>query len=153
MATKRFNGVHTLALDASRRVAIPPAWKPEDPNEELTLILWHKEDVGDYLKVVSDEKFNALLDSIEQGTEDNEAKEEMKRLIGRRSVTVPIDAKTRRIAIPEFMAAPAGITPSSKVVFVGNMDFYEIWSEDRNAQMEKSEKSSAGMALFKKLRV
>jgi DNA-binding transcriptional regulator/RsmH inhibitor MraZ len=71
-------------------------------------------------------------------------KTSLKRHIGSSSIKVELDS-AKRIAIPVEMADAVGIR--NEAVFAGMLDYFEIWSPERYADMHSQEKRVVANAL------
>jgi len=71
-------------------------------------------------------------------------KTSLKRHIGSSSARVELDS-AKRIAIPAEMAEAVGI--AGEAVFAGMLDYFEIWSPARYADMHSQEKRVVANAL------
>lgn len=131
-----YNGEIPMTVDSSRRTPVPAKWLPAGEaknNVEFTIVIWPKHPDRTCLKVLTQSKMIELVAKINASQSD---KGEMKRSLGRASTQVKVDTQGR-ICIPEWMAGHAGI--SDKVIFVGTIDSFEIWSPERNDTQKHAE--------------
>ncbi len=133
-ATKRvfYNSVYIHGVDDKRRVQIPAKWRPTEPDAELMLILWQSVGKADAcLLVLPPAISQVLVDKMTTMPFNDVKAEALRRLLGERSDTVPVD-KGGRICLPEKMAAAAGIGKEVKeVVLNGMFDRFQIWNPER----------------------
>ncbi|MEI6393465.1 MAG: hypothetical protein WCT12_20460 [Verrucomicrobiota bacterium] len=128
VAPKYYNSLYRHGVDEKRRVQIPAKWRPEEPGTEFTLVLWPKGNEGPFLRVLPPKQMAKLMQDIDAMPNGNSSKGILKRVIGSESVQAPLD-KAGRICLPDGMAKAAGI--GDKVVLVGALDRFEIWSPER----------------------
>jgi len=128
-------------VDANRRVQMPLAWRTAKP-VELTMIVWPQHDCGPCLRVLPPDQMDKLREKIENLAAAE--KSSLKRHIGSSSARVELDS-ARRLAIPAEMAEAAGIR--GEAVFTGMLDYFEIWSPERYADMRSQEKRVVAGAL------
>jgi len=132
---------HRYAVDSNRRVQFPLPWRSAKP-VELTMIIWPQHDCGPCLRVLPPEQMEKLREKIE--AMPTAEKTSLKRHIGSSSARVELDS-AKRIAIPAEMAEAAGIT--EEAVFTGMLDYFEIWSPAKFADMNATEKRVVANAL------
>lgn len=125
-----FNFRYRHGVDEKRRVQIPKPWRPEDLEEEFTLLLWAKAPQGACLRVLRRPLYLKLLADIEAMSSSDPLKGVRKRMIGSWSTQVKFDT-TGRICIPEALANEAAILPDQEVVLVGLINLFEIWNPGR----------------------
>jgi MraZ protein len=123
-----YNSTFRHGVDEKRRVQIPSAWRPEELNTQLTLILWRQRAEGACLRVLPPKEIAKLMAQLDAMPSGNPQKTILKRIIGADSAQVTLD-KAGRICVPEAMARAAGI--ESEAVLVGLLDRFEIWNPER----------------------
>jgi MraZ protein len=128
-----YEGVHRYSVDANRRVQMPFRWRSPKP-VEFTIILWPQHDSGPCLRVLPPAEMEKLRDKIEAmpATE----KTGLKRHIGSHSERMKLDG-ANRLGIPENLFTKTGI--KDQIVFVGMLDYFELWTPDRYAVMDALE--------------
>ncbi len=136
-----YEGVYRHAVDTNRRVPMPFRWRAAKP-VELQMILWPQHDAGPCLRVLSPTEMEKLRAKIE--TLPPAEKTSLKRHIGSRSARMTLDS-AKRLGIPEELANKAGI--KQEVVFVGMLDYFEIWAPDHYATMESQEQPLVARGL------
>jgi division/cell wall cluster transcriptional repressor MraZ len=129
-----YQSLHRYTVDANRRVQMPLAWRSAKP-VELTMIVWPQHDCGPCLRVLPPDQMDKLREKIELMAPAE--KTSLKRHIGSSSIKVELDS-AKRIAIPLEMADAVGIR--NDAVFAGMLDYFEIWSPERYADMHSQEK-------------
>lgn len=124
-----YNSVYAHGVDEKRRVAIPAKWRPEEPETELMLILWTTAGQPDAcLLVLPPAISQVLVDKLTTMPFNDPKAEALRRLLGEKSDTVPLD-KAGRICLPEKMATAAGI--GKDVILNGMFDRFQIWNPER----------------------
>ena len=136
-----YQSLHRYAVDSNRRVQFPLPWRTAKP-VELTMIVWPQHDCGPCLRVLPPEELEKLRQKIEMAATPE--KTSLKRHIGSSSAKIEFDS-AKRIAIPAEMAEAAGIT--DEAVFTGMLDYFEIWSPSKYAEMNALEKRVVANAL------
>ena len=136
-----YQSLHRYTVDANRRVQMPLAWRSAKP-VELTMIVWPQHDCGPCLRVLPPDQMDKLREKIELMAPAE--KTSLKRHIGSSSIKVELDS-AKRIAIPLEMADAVGIR--NDAVFAGMLDYFEIWSPERYADMHSQEKRVVANAL------
>jgi MraZ protein len=136
-----YQSLHRYTVDANRRVQMPLAWRSPKPIE-LTMIVWPQHDSGPCLRVLPPDQMDKLREKIENMPAAE--KTSLKRHIGSSSVKVELDS-AKRLVIPAEMAEAVGIT--GEAVFAGMLDYFEIWSPARYADMSSQEKRVVTAAL------
>ena len=123
-----YNSTFRHGVDEKRRIQIPAAWRPEEDNTQLTLILWRQRAEGACLRVLPPKEIDKLMAQLDAMPSGNPQKTILKRIIGAESAQVTLD-KAGRICVPDNMARVAGI--EGEVVLVGLLDRFEIWNPER----------------------
>ena len=136
-----YQSLHRYTVDTNRRVQLPRAWRSAKPIE-LTMIVWPQHDCGPCLRVLPPDQMDKLREKIENMPAAE--KTSLKRHIGSSSAKVELDT-ARRLAIPVEMAEAVGIR--DEAVFAGMLDYFEIWSPARFADMHSQEKRVVATAL------
>src|ERR1035441_5542440 len=136
-----YQSLYRYTVDANRRVQLPLPWRTAKPGE-LTMIVWPQHDCGPCLRVLPPDQLDKLREKIENMPAAE--KTSLKRHIGSASVKVELDS-AKRIAIPVEMAEAVGI--GAEAVFAGMLDYFEIWSAARYADMHSQEKRVVASAL------
>lgn len=130
-----YNSAYVHGVDDKRRVQIPAKWRPASEDVEFTMIVWPSGALGSCLRVLPPEQMEQLIRSVQQLDNNNPAKADLKRKLGKDSVQVAVD-KAGRICLPQAMALEAGI--KEQAVLVGLLDRFEIWSPERYNRMSTS---------------
>jgi division/cell wall cluster transcriptional repressor MraZ len=136
-----YQSLHRYTVDSNRRVPLPLAWRSAKP-VELTMIVWPQHDCGPCLRILPPDQMDKLREKIENMAPAE--KTSLKRHIGSSSIKVELDS-AKRIAIPVEMADAVGIR--NEAVFAGMLDYFEIWSPERYADMHSQEKRVVASAL------
>jgi len=136
-----YQSLYRYTVDANRRVQMPLAWRSAKP-VELTMIVWPQHDCGPCLRILPPEQMDKLREKIENMPPAE--KTSLKRHIGSSSIKVELDS-AKRIAIPAEMSDAVGIR--NEAVFAGMLDYFEIWSPERYADMHSQEKRVVANAL------
>jgi division/cell wall cluster transcriptional repressor MraZ len=124
-----YESLHRYAVDPNRRVQMPFRWRSARPIE-FTIIVWPQHECGPCLRVLPPEEMSKLREQIaKMPTTEKTA---LKRHIGSYSARVRLDS-AKRIIIPEEMAVAADIR--DQVVFAGMLDYFEMWSPTRHANL------------------
>src|SRR5579862_5554141 len=118
-----YNSVYRHSVDDKRRVSVPFRWRPGD-STEFTLVVWRKLNSGTCIRVLPPKQWEKLMAEINAMANSDPNKPVLKRSIGSMSTQAKLDS-AGRIAIPEEMAAAAGI--KGQAVLVGLLDRFEIW--------------------------
>lgn len=135
-----YNGEYFHGVE-NRRTPVPAKWLPPDfdPKSrpvEYSVIVWAQSVHGKCLRVLTREKMDELIQRVNAMPNSDK----LKRMIGRDSTQVQVD-KQGRILLPEPMAQNASIT--DRAVFVGLLDYFEIWSPERNTTQRGAEAAEA----------
>jgi MraZ protein len=136
-----YQSLYRYTVDANRRVQMPLAWRTAKP-VELIMIVWPQHESGPCLRVLPPDQMEKLREKIENMPPAD--KTSVKRHIGNHSIKVDLDS-AKRIVIPAEMAEAVGIT--GEAVFAGMLDYFEIWSPARYADMHSQEKRVVANAL------
>jgi division/cell wall cluster transcriptional repressor MraZ len=136
-----YQSLYRYTVDSARRVQMPLAWRTAKP-VELTMIVWPQHSCGPCLRVLPPDQLEKLREKIENMPAAE--KTSLKRHIGSSSIKVELDS-AKRIAIPVEMADAVGIR--NEAVFTGMLDYFEIWSPDRYAEMHSLERQVVANAL------
>jgi MraZ protein len=124
-------------VDDKRRVQAPSRWKESLKAPHYVLVLWPHFDLGcQYIRVLPPEKHAELLSELQRASIGDAKGMALKRIIGRTTESVTIDTN-RRFMLPKGMADGAGIT--DKVVLLGAVDTFEIWSPETYQALVKHE--------------
>src|SRR5208337_667057 len=103
-----YNSVYRHSVDEKRRVSVPFRWRPGEPTEFM-VVVWAKHRAGTCLRVLPPKQWAKLMAEIDAMANSDPNKPVLKRRIGSLSTQAKLDG-AGRIAIPEDMAAAAGIT-------------------------------------------
>lgn len=139
-----YNSCYEHGVDDKRRVQVPAMWRPATPGAEFTLIVWPKSKAGTCLRVLPPKKMAELMRTLDALPNTDPNKTVLKRFIGSNSCQVVLD-KVGRICLPEDMAHEAGIT--DRVMLVGLLDRFEIWSPERYRGVRASDEVKAQEAF------
>lgn len=133
-----YNGTFTRTVDEKRRLPLPKPWKPQGEDEvRLTLIPWPgANNQTAFLAVFPPPVMSELAAKLKAMPYSDPKAQALRRWIGGRSETVTVDG-TGRILISERIATEAGISINSNAVLVGSVDRFEIWSEERFAEVNR----------------
>jgi MraZ protein len=136
-----YQSLYRYTVDANRRVQMPLPWRSAKP-VELTMIVWPQHECGPCLRVLPPEQLDKLREKIENMPAPDRTA--LKRHVGSSSIKVELDS-AKRIVIPAEMADAVGIR--DEAVFAGMLDYFEVWSKDRYADMHSQEKRVVANAL------
>lgn len=125
---------HELMMDAQGRIHIPRKWRPESGVETFFAQVKTDAVAGKYLRVFPMEEAIRMRNAQNVEIEKNPALESRLRGVSGKMDSMDLDG-AGRIALPEKMAAQAGIEKSSKVMVVGCFGFFEVWSEANHAKV------------------
>jgi MraZ protein len=125
-----YDSLHRYAVDPNRRVQLPLPWRAPRKPVEFTMIVWPQHKCGPCLRVLPPEEMAKLRERIEAMPASE--KTSLKRHIGSSSVRISMDG-AKRLGIPEEMAAAIGL--KDEAVFMGMLDYFEIWSPERHKEM------------------
>jgi len=134
-----FQGEFLHGVDTGRRVMIPKAWRPENPKLLFAALLWPI-GVEAYLIVLPPDRWQSLLEKMKTGRLTDERAAKLERTIATTSAPLLLD-KVGRFALPENLAAAAGITKEAQ--FVGRLYQFEIWSPKRYQAAVSVDKNEA----------
>jgi MraZ protein len=124
-----YNSLFRHGVDDKRRVQIPARWRPADPEIEFTLILWPNGSEPDVcLHVLPPAEMRALAERLRAMPYADTKASTLRRLLGSKSATIPLD-KAGRLCIPDTFAKATAI--ESDAVLVGLVDRFEIWNPQR----------------------
>jgi MraZ protein len=129
-----YNSLYRHEVDGKRRVQVPSKWRSEKGGTQFTLIVWPKHKEGVCLRVLPPNEMAKLMGELDKLPVAERVT--AKRQIGARSEQVTVDS-AGRICIPQEMAEAAGI--KEKVVMVGMLDKFEMWSPERYAAVEAAD--------------
>lgn len=129
-----FVNSHPLTTDAQCRIHIPRKWRPESGKETFFAQVKTDAVAGKYLRVFPMEEAIRMRNAKNAEIEKNPALESRLREVSGKMDSMDLDS-AGRIALPEKMAAAAGIEKSSKVIVVGCFGFFEVWSEASHAKV------------------
>jgi DNA-binding transcriptional regulator/RsmH inhibitor MraZ len=129
-----FVNSHTLATDTQCRIHIPRKWRPDSGAETFFAQVKNDEVAGKYLRVFPMQEAVRMRNAKNAEIEKNPALESKLREVSGRMDSMDLDG-TGRIALPEKMAAQAGIVKGAKVIAVGCYGFFEVWSEASHAKL------------------
>jgi MraZ protein len=135
-AAQIYNSTFRHGVDEKRRIQIPSMWRPEEPNTQLTLMVWRQRSEGACLRVLPPKEMTELLAELDAMPSGDPRKTVLKRIIGSESAQVVLD-KAGRICVPEAMARAAGI--ENEVVLVGLLDRFEIWNPERHEKVNMAD--------------
>ena len=128
--TLMFAGSHQLTVDDKGRVAIPArhrAQLSEQCDSQLIVTMGHEA----CLEIYPRPEFERIAKDIE-AMENRDHAEMLKRAFVGRSVEAEID-KQGRVGLPPILRKLAKL--DSAVVLVGQINRFELWSEDRWNEM------------------
>ena len=135
--TVDLNGSYRFKTDAKGRVSLPAKFR-KVLSEDLVVT---GSLTGDYLMVFDgSESFNAWVDGIfadKFGGYNSTSREHLKLRSALKGNAFDVQPDSAgRILLPADLRAKAGI--GKEVVVVGNTGFFEVWSEERRAELVES---------------
>lgn len=125
-----FAGSHQLSIDEKGRLAVPARYRhalEAGCNSQLVITMGYEP----CLEIYPAPEFHTICASIEQ-MENREHAEVLKRAFVGRAVECELD-KQGRIGVPPLLRRQARL--ESSVVLVGQINRFELWSEERWAAM------------------
>jgi MraZ protein len=137
-----YNSLYRHEVDGKRRVQVPSKWRSEKGGTQFTLIVWPKHAEGVCLRVLPPVEMAKLMADLDNLPVNERVT--AKRRIGARSEQVTVDS-AGRICIPQEMAEAADI--KDKVVMVGLLDKFEMWSPDRYSAVEAADQILSARAF------
>jgi len=132
----RYNGTFTHGIDDKRRVQVPARWLPSQGATEFTVIVWPKHAAGTCLRVLPAREVDELMAELDAMPSSDPRKGLLKRVIGSKSIQVPVD-KAGRITLPDDMARAAALDGEARLV--GLLDRFEIWNPERYDAVEAAD--------------
>jgi MraZ protein len=126
---RSFHGEFLRGIDDSRRVMMPPEWKPEDAKTVFTAIAWPLK-TKEYLLVLTPARWRVMLDKLKTKSLNDKRVASVERLIGANSASLILD-KVGRFSLPEDLASKVGLTKEARLV--ARLDKFEIWNPERFA--------------------
>ena len=136
-----YDSLHRYSVDPNRRVQLPFPWRSSRP-VEFTMIVWPQHECGPCLRVLPSEEMEKLREKINNMPAAE--KTSLKRHIGSSSARVSLDS-AKRLAIPGEMAEAVGL--KEEAVFAGMLDYFEIWTPQRYAELKALQKSDLTRAI------
>lgn len=137
-----YNSLYRHEMDGKRRVQVPSKWRSEEGGTQFTVIVWPKHKEGICLRVLPPAEMARLMAELDKLPVNERVT--AKRQIGARSEQVTVDS-AGRICVPQEMAEAADI--KGKVVMVGLLDKFEMWSPERYAAVEAADQVLATRAF------
>ena len=136
-----YQSLYRYTVDANRRVQMPLAWRTAKP-VELTMIVWPQHDCGPCLRVLPPEQLDKLREKIENMPAPEKPRSNATSAVppSRWNWTAPSG-----LSFPRKWPMPVGIR--DEAVFAGMLDYFEIWSNARYADMHSQEKRVVASAL------
>lgn len=137
-----FAGSHPLTIDDKGRLAIPARFRQQlaqDCASQLVVTMGHEA----CLEIYPAPEFKRIAEAIE-AMDNREHAELLKRAFVGRAVEVEID-KQGRVNVPPILRELAGL--DSSVVLVGQINRFELWSQERWNEMYGSGPNSILPAL------
>lgn len=125
-----FAGSHQLTIDEKGRLAVPARYRhalEASCNSQLVITMGYEP----CLEIYPAPEFHTICASIEK-MENREHAEVLKRAFVGRAVECELD-KQGRIGVPPLLRRQARL--ESSVVLVGQINRFELWSEERWAAM------------------
>ena len=139
-----FHGEFTVGIDDSKRIMMPAKWRPKDAtNLSFAAILWPIS-LEEYLLVLPVERWQLMIEKLKmQKLQDNRVAA-VERVIASTSAQLTLD-RVGRLALPEHLIAPLGIT--DKATFVPRLNSFEIWHPDRRKAAAADDKTLAASII------
>jgi MraZ protein len=137
-----YNSLYRHEVDGKRRVQVPSKWRSDRGGTQFTVIVWPKHAEGVCLRVLPPAELARLMADLDKLPVNERVT--AKRQIGARSEQVTVDS-AGRICIPQEMADAADI--KEKVVMVGLLDKFEMWSPQRYAAVEAADQVLSARAF------
>jgi MraZ protein len=137
-----YNSLYRHEVDTKRRVQVPSKWRSDKGGTQFTLIVWPKHKEGVCLRVLPPLEMAKLMADLDKLPVNERVT--AKRQIGARSEQVTVDS-AGRVCIPQEMAEAADI--KDKVVMVGLLDKFELWSPDRYSAVEAADQILSARAF------
>lgn len=155
-----FTGTADAAWDTSNRVMMPSKWQPQDRTVRFHVLPWPVA-TEDYLLVLPPERWQMMLDRVASASLDDEDMANLERHIAGGAHQFVLD-NVGRFSLPAEFAARVGckrpLNPdgsenkkaAAKVVLVGRLNKFEIWSAERFEAKRLVTKQAAIEALKSK---
>lgn len=128
-------------VDEKRRIQIPSSWRRGQSGVRYVLVpvpkrAWRPA----CLMAMTPEKYLSLVREVRQMPFSNDRADTLRRLMGARATEVETDS-AGRICLPEEVAKAVDV--KDRVVLAGMIDYFEVWSPERYAQMESGDDERA----------
>ena len=124
-------------VDEKRRIQIPSSWRRGQNGVRYLLLPAPKRAWRPACVVaMPPQRFMALVQELRQMRFSDDRADSLRRLLGTRSTEVETDS-AGRICLPEDVARAVDI--KDRVVLAGMIDWFEIWSPERYAQVESGD--------------
>jgi MraZ protein len=120
----RYVGQHLRGVDKSRRVMLPPEWRPKGTSGEFSIHLWPL-DTREYLLILPPARWAKMVENIGEASLTDRKAAVLQRLVGANSYTKSLDAYGR-LPLPDPAARVAGL--ENEALLVGSGDKFEIWN-------------------------
>ncbi len=141
--TNSFEGVYNFKLDAKFRVSVPSEWRPGRGEAlPLRLLKWQTYKIP-VLKALTDEAFEAMIDSIDGSDLPAGVKSQRKGLLYSRNTQVAINDQGK-VLIPKKLAEEHGLEASGAVHLSGRGTNFDIVSPRDHDAMQAAEESLLG---------
>ena len=122
-----FKGTYDFGMDDKRRVQIPAKWRPAE-GVTFSVLLWRAANQPNRcLMVLPPETARRMDDKLAAMSFGDPNAEALRRLLGADGDDLTLDS-AGRICLPEKLATKANL--GKKVVLVGMVDCFQIWSDE-----------------------
>lgn len=124
-------------VDEKRRIQVPSSWRRGQSGIRYLMLpvpkrAWRPA----CLMVMLPARYLTLVQELRQMRFSDDRADSLRRLLGTRSIEVETDS-AGRICLPEDVARAVDI--KDRVVLAGMIDWFEIWSPERYAQVESGD--------------
>lgn len=131
------DGRYDHKMDPKYRVAIPSEWRPA-PGEKLRLLETKSYGMS-VVAALTEEEFNLRLRQIDEDALMTVIeKRQFKGILHSRCRTVAVNEQGK-LLVPKDWSERADLPADGPVVLVGRGTYFEIWSADKFADVERSE--------------
>jgi len=132
-------------VDEKRRIQIPSAWRRGQSGVRYLLLPAPKRAWRPACLVgMPPERFLQLVQDLRAMRFSDDRADSLRRLLATRAVEVETDS-AGRVCLPEDVARSVDI--KDRVVLAGMIDWFEVWSPERFAQVETGDDERAGEAF------
>lgn len=132
-------------VDEKRRIQIPSAWRRGQTGVRYLLLPAPKRAWKPACVVaMPPQRFTSLVQELRQMRFSDDRADSLRRLLATRACEVETDS-AGRICLPEDVAKSVDI--KERVVLAGMIDWFELWSPERFAQVEAGDDERASEAF------